>query len=94
MCVITSTSSACVTPLSMARLTWPRNCSVRFIAISAAQVMRLRSRLLRPGLSQTSPYTTFSVRSISLGANDLTCSRAVTVGFDMHSLLFIAGRRR
>src|SRR5512134_1130577 len=46
------------------------------MAISAATVMRLRSRLDSWGRSQTSPYTTFSVISISLGATVRTSSRA------------------
>ena len=44
MWVMTSTISSLVTPLWMARATWPRNCSLRFIATSAATVIRLRSR--------------------------------------------------
>jgi hypothetical protein len=36
-------------------------------AISVAQVIRLRSRLDNCGRSQTSPNSTFSLRSISFG---------------------------
>src|SRR5579859_5797555 len=45
-----------------------RNCSGRFMATRAATVARLRSRLERSLRSQTSPKSTLSVRSASLGA--------------------------
>src|SRR5882762_4557444 len=48
------------------------------MAVSAATVIRLRSRLDSPGRSQTSPNRTFSLRSMSFGATGRTTSRAVT----------------
>src|SRR6266446_2808214 len=47
------------------------------MAVSAATVIRLRSRLDSPGRSQTSPNSTFSLRSMSFGATGRTTSRAV-----------------
>src|SRR5580765_8139475 len=47
------------------------------MAISAATVMKLRSRLESPGRSHTSPKSTFSLRSMSFGATCRTTSRAV-----------------
>src|SRR4029077_19475180 len=47
------------------------------MAMSAATVMKLRSRLESPGRSQTSPKSTFSLRSMSFGATPRTTSRAV-----------------
>src|SRR5439155_18432513 len=47
------------------------------MAVSAATVIRLRSRLDSPGRSQTSPNRTFSLRSMSFGATGRTTSRAV-----------------
>src|SRR6185295_8930575 len=76
MCVMTSPISSFVTPLASARSRWPVSWSARFMAISAATVMRLRSRLESSGRSQMSPYTTFSLSSISLGATLRTSSRA------------------
>src|SRR3954470_11845883 len=69
---MSSISSSFFTPLSSARQTWPRICSGRHNATSAATVIRLRSRLTRPGRSQTSPNTTFSVSSPSFGKTSLT----------------------
>src|SRR4029453_14573060 len=76
MWVITSPISSFVTPLPSARSRWPVSWSARFMAISAATVMRLRSRLESSGRSQTAPYPTFSLSSISLGATLRTSSRA------------------
>src|SRR6185503_18425015 len=59
-------------PLSSARQTCPRIWSGRQSATSAATVIRLRSRLARPGRSHTSPNTTFSVSSPSFGKTSLT----------------------
>src|SRR5215213_4824706 len=73
---MSSSNSSFLTPLLMARWKWPVCCSVRLSATKAAQVIRLRSRLERPGLSQTSPNSTLSVRSTSLGANARSASRA------------------
>src|SRR5690242_4653641 len=78
--------SSLVTPLFSARPKWPTCCSVRLSAIRAAQVIRLRSRLERPGRSQTSPNSTLSVRSTNLGAKALSASRAAddcTGGLDI-----------
>src|SRR5215831_1546820 len=47
------------------------------MAMSAATVMKLRSRLESPGRSHTSPKSTFSLRSMSFGATPRTTSRAV-----------------
>src|SRR5881397_859932 len=47
------------------------------MAVSAATVIRLRSRLESPGRSHTSPKSTFSLRSMSFGATPRTTSRAV-----------------
>src|SRR5690242_4159532 len=83
---MTSSSSSFVTPLLSARWKWPTCCSLRLSAINAAQVIRLRSRLLRPLRSQTSPNSTLSVRSTSLGANCRSASRAadeLAGGLDM-----------
>src|SRR4029450_13055488 len=71
--------SSRVTPLFSARSRWPGSWSVRYMAISAATVMKLRSRLESPGRSQTSPKSTFSLRSMSFGATPRTTSRAVDV---------------
>src|SRR5438552_2876222 len=64
------------------------------MAVSAATVIRLRSRLDSPGRSQTSPNRTFSLRSMSFGATGRTTSRAVvgagcvlTVGSFLMALL-------
>src|SRR5262245_53871874 len=74
---MTSPISSFVTPLASARSRCPVSWSARPMAISPATVMRLRSRLESSGRSQTSPYTTFSLSSISLGATLRTSSRAV-----------------
>src|ERR1044072_4346522 len=77
--------SSFLTPLLSARPKWPTCCSVRLSAIRAAQVIRLRSRLLRPGRSQTSPNSTSSVSSTNLGAKALSAScaaEAATGGLD------------
>src|SRR5690348_2855613 len=50
--------------------------------MSAATVIKLRSRLDRPGRSHTSPNTTFSVRSMSFGATLRTFSRAAATAGD------------
>src|SRR5262245_9797721 len=51
---------------------WPRISSVRYRAASMATVIRLRSRLLRSGCSQTSPNSTSSRSCPSLGMNSYT----------------------
>ena len=50
---MTSPSSFLVRPLSSARCRWPTSCFSRPRAIRVAQTIRLRSRLERPGRSQT-----------------------------------------
>src|SRR2546422_1756435 len=65
---MSSTSSSCVTPFSIARGKWKVICSVFPIATRAAQVIRLRSRLESWGRSQTSPNSTLSLSSTSFGA--------------------------
>src|SRR5271156_1658881 len=67
--------SVWVTPLLRARAICTRSCSGRYIATSAATVIRLRSRLESSVRSHTSPKTTLSVRSISLGTVARTFSR-------------------
>src|SRR5215831_12725086 len=52
-----------------------RSWSGRCNATSAAQVIRLRSRLESPERSQTSPNKTFSVKSINLGTTARMRSR-------------------
>src|SRR4029453_3008401 len=71
--------SSRVTPLFSARSRWPGSWSVRYMAINAATVMKLRSRLESPGRSQTSPKSTFSLRATSFGAAPRTTSRALDV---------------
>lgn len=55
-----SISSSWVTPFSRALARWERSWSGRFIAMSAATVTRLRSRLESPGrsISSTGPIAT------------------------------------
>jgi len=55
-------------PVGERALEVPGNWSLRQSAVNAATVMRLRSRFESPGRSQTSPYTTVSVSSMSFGA--------------------------
>lgn len=50
--MIASTISCSVTPLRLASAMWERSCSGRLSAMSAATVMRLRSRFASPGRSQ------------------------------------------
>src|SRR5215470_3948352 len=73
---MTSLSSFFERPLSSARCRWPTSCFSRPSAIKVAQVIRLRSRFERPGLSHTSPNSTRSLRSINPGTMLRTCSRA------------------
>src|ERR1700733_9583587 len=70
--------SSLVTPLASARAIWPRSCCGRYKAVKVATVIRLRSRLDSPGRSHTSPKTTFSVSSMSLG----TIGRSFSLGSD------------
>ena len=63
-----------------ARSVWPLSCSGRYVATRAATVMRLRSRLERPGRSQMSGYTSVSVSSMSRGTTWRTSSRADDTG--------------
>src|SRR5205809_1040127 len=72
--------SSLVTPFSSSRLRWERNCSVRFSATREERVIRLRSRLERPGRSQISPNKTCSVRSTSLGVRSPIDSLTVGLG--------------
>src|SRR5258705_4547861 len=89
MCVMTSLISSFVRPLASARSMCPFSWSPRYIAVSAATVMTLRSRLESPGRSQTSAYSTFSLRSISLGTTPRTSSLAgdAAAGVAMSCLL-------
>src|SRR5467141_2471609 len=65
---MSSTSSSCVTPFSIARGKWKFICSVLPIATRAAQVIKLRSRFESWGRSQISPNSTSSLSSTSFGA--------------------------
>src|SRR5712664_2795245 len=95
MWVMTSPISARVTPLASARSRWPGSWSPRYIAVSAATVMRLRSRLDSPGRSQTSPYRTVSLSSMSFGATCRTSLRADdAVRGVLKALSFRGSRRR
>src|SRR5215475_3465558 len=73
---MTSLSSLCLSPLSSARCRWPTSCFSRPSAIRVAHVIRLRSRLDRPGRSHTSPNSTRSLRSTRAGTMSRTWSRA------------------
>src|SRR5438093_58927 len=73
---MSSPISSRVTPLASARSRCPASWSLRDIAVSAATVTRLRSRFERPGRSQTSPYRTLSLSSMSFGATCRTSLRA------------------
>src|SRR5439155_6932458 len=73
---MSSPISSRVTPLASARSGCPASWSLRDIAVSAATVTRLRSRFERPGRSQTSPYRTVSLSSMSFGATCRTSLRA------------------
>src|SRR5262245_10276060 len=73
---MTSLSSLCLSPLSSARCRWPTSCFSRPSAIRVAHVIRLRSRLERPGRSHTSPNSTRSLRSTRAGTMSRTWSRA------------------
>src|SRR5215831_13482718 len=73
---MTSLSSLCLSPLSSARCRWPTSCFSRPSAIRVAHVIRLRSRLERPGRSHTSPNSTRSLKSTRAGTMSRTWSRA------------------
>src|SRR5215831_8082450 len=73
---MTSLSSLCLSPLSSARCRWPTSCFSRPSAIRVAHVIRLGSRLDRPGRSHTSPNSTRSLRSTRAGTMSRTWSRA------------------
>src|ERR1700730_18537096 len=73
---MTSLSSLCLSPLSSARCRWPTSCFSRPSAIRVAHVIRLRSRLDRPGRSHTPPNSTRSLRSTRAGTMSRTWSRA------------------
>src|SRR5436305_2332479 len=65
---MTSFSSVSVRPFSFALLRWNGSCSLFPPVISAATVMRLRSRDVNSFRSQTSPNKTSSVSATSFGA--------------------------
>src|SRR5947208_3452716 len=65
---MTSFSSVSVRPFSFALLRWNGSCSLFPPVISAATVMRLRSRGVNSFRSQTSPNKTSSVSETSFGA--------------------------
>src|SRR3954447_2086051 len=65
---MTSFSSVSVRPFSFALLRWNGSCSLFPPVISAATVMRLRSRGVNSFRSQTSPNKTSSVSDTSFGA--------------------------
>src|SRR5437588_4919732 len=67
-CVMTSLSSVSVRPFSFALVRWNGSCSLFPPVISAATVMRLRSRGVNSFRSQTSPNKTSSVSATSFGA--------------------------
>src|SRR4030095_5000969 len=71
--------SSRVTPLFSARSRWPGSWSVRYMAINAPTLMKLGSRWESPRRSETSPKSTFSLRSTSFGATPRTTSRALDV---------------
>src|SRR6266571_4833094 len=64
---MTSLSSVSVRPFSFALLRWNGSCSLFPPVISAATVMRLRSRGVNSFRSQTSPNKTSSVSDTSFG---------------------------
>ena len=81
--IITSFSSISVRPLAFARARWFFSCSVLPPAMSAATVIRLRSRFDSSSRSQMSPNNTSSVRETSFGAKSPHCaggSQIVRVG--------------
>src|SRR4029450_9380975 len=92
MWVITSPISSFVTPLARARSICPLSWSPRYMAARAATVMRLRSRLDRPGRSHTSPERTFSLRSMSLGTTPRTSSRAAETGAGVAMTCLLSNR--
>src|SRR5215467_10974241 len=77
---MSSTISSRVTPFSIARGKWKFICSVLPIATSAAQVIKLRSRLDNCGRSQMSPNSTSSVSSTSFGAKSPSALRGGEAG--------------
>src|SRR5262249_22619036 len=80
---MTSPISSRVTPLASARSVWTLSWSGRYSAMSAATVMRLRSRLERPGRSQMSGESSVSDSSMRRGTTARTSLRADEVLVDV-----------